>query len=113
LSIDEKVHGEAHPSVGRDLNNLGLFYRQTGNIAAAEPVFRRLVELREKTLGRAHPEYQIAVRRHAAVLRALRRDREATAPEARTQPGRNRHRAPPAGAPETAPQPVEEGALKV
>ncbi|HNJ42456.1 MAG TPA: CHAT domain-containing protein, partial [Acidobacteriota bacterium] len=55
-AIREKVFGPDHPSVARGLSNLGLLYRNKGDVENAEIFFRRSLAIREKTLGPDHPE---------------------------------------------------------
>ena len=38
------------------LNNLAILYREMGRYAEAEPLYRRSLEIREKQLGRDHPD---------------------------------------------------------
>jgi len=52
------------------LNNLGLSLTKAGDQAAAEPVFRRALEIREKTLGPEHPGVSISLNNLALVLYA-------------------------------------------
>ena len=82
LSIDQAALGRNHPTVARDLNNLGLFYQRQGDLKHAEACFRRLVQVRNQIGGTEHPESVAAVRKHAAVLRAMGRRQEATQAEA-------------------------------
>ena len=59
MEIDEKALGTDHPSVARDLNNLGLLYKALGDYDKAEPLYERALEIDEKVLGPDHPNVAI------------------------------------------------------
>ncbi|MFP4221520.1 MAG: CHAT domain-containing protein, partial [Phormidium sp.] len=48
--------GETHPDVAASLNNLAGLYHDQGNYNAAEPLYRRSLEIRETALGESHPD---------------------------------------------------------
>jgi hypothetical protein len=41
--------------VAIDLNNLAALYQDTNRLSQAEPMFKRAVEIAEKSLGPKHP----------------------------------------------------------
>ena len=47
--------------MGAARNNLAEVYRQTGQFAKAEPLYRRSVTILEKALGPTHPEVALAL----------------------------------------------------
>ncbi|MCK1517611.1 tetratricopeptide repeat protein [Bradyrhizobium sp. 190] len=46
----------AHRDVGAALNNLAQAYRNQGRDGEAEPLFKRALSVREKSLGGGHPD---------------------------------------------------------
>ena len=48
--------GENHPAVAATLNNLAVLYGKRGKYKDAEPLCKRALEIREKTLGSDHPD---------------------------------------------------------
>jgi tetratricopeptide (TPR) repeat protein len=98
LAIRQRAFGPDHPEVALSLNNLAetlralgsdhpLFATSTNNLAEtlralgrpaeAEPLFRRVLDLREKTLGPDHPGVALSLHALALVLRDLDRPAEA------------------------------------
>jgi Tfp pilus assembly protein PilF len=55
LAIDEAVYGPEHPSVGRDVNNLGLVLAELGDLAGARAAFERALAIDEAVYGLDHP----------------------------------------------------------
>jgi tetratricopeptide (TPR) repeat protein len=51
IAIDEKAFGPDHPNVPTSLNNLALLYSSIASYTTAEPLYRRSLASREKTLG--------------------------------------------------------------
>jgi tetratricopeptide (TPR) repeat protein len=47
--------GPEHPDVATSLNNLAALYRDQGEYAAAEPLYKRALAIRDKALGPEHP----------------------------------------------------------
>ena len=45
-----------HQEVAIILNNLGLLYNDQGNLAEAEPLYKRTLEILARTYGTEHPE---------------------------------------------------------
>ena len=57
MEIRRAALGEGHPNYADSLNNLAVLYRETGDYAAAEPLFRQAMEIRRAALGEGHPNY--------------------------------------------------------
>ena len=55
------------PDLAMSLNNLAGLYFGQGNYASAEPLFRRALEIREKTLGPEHPDTAASLNNLAAL----------------------------------------------
>jgi tetratricopeptide (TPR) repeat protein len=55
------VQDPDHPYVATSLNNLALLYGAQGHYAAAEPLHRRALAIREKTLGPDHPDVAVSL----------------------------------------------------
>jgi tetratricopeptide (TPR) repeat protein len=73
------------------LNNLAELYRVQGRHAEAEPLYRRALAIREKTLGPDHPDVATVLVNYAALLRETGRGAEAEKLEARAQAIRAKH----------------------
>lgn len=54
-----------------------------GKLAQAEPLYGRVLAIREKALGPAHPALVVTLDAYAGVLRGLGRETEAAGLEAR------------------------------
>jgi len=50
LAIDETSFGHDHPDVATDLNNLAQLLKTTNRLTEAEPLYRRALEIRKKSL---------------------------------------------------------------
>jgi tetratricopeptide (TPR) repeat protein len=48
--------GPEHPATAASLNNLSELYRAQGKYEEAEPLYRRAMTIRQKTLGPEHPD---------------------------------------------------------
>ena len=68
MVIREKVDGPDHPETAAALNNLAALVQEQGDLAAAQPLFRRALDITEKTLGPAHPNTNRLRRNLAQVL---------------------------------------------
>src|SRR5262249_53846021 len=66
-----------HPYYADSLDNLARVYRDMGNYAAAEPLFRQAREIRRCALGEGHPDYADSLDNLAAVSIATGRATEA------------------------------------
>ena len=76
LAIKEKVLGKEHPDVALfggqevlkrvDLNNLAALYDSQGKYAEAEPLHKRSLAIREKVLGKEHPDVALSLNNLAA-----------------------------------------------
>ena len=64
----EKSAGSNDPSLATALNELAIFHFQQGDFAAAEPLFRRTLSIRETALGPDHPHTAQALNNLAQVL---------------------------------------------
>jgi eukaryotic-like serine/threonine-protein kinase len=56
LNFDRKLFGEAHPSTGIDLFNLGAIQLDRANYADAERFFRQALKIDEAWYGEVHPK---------------------------------------------------------
>lgn len=56
LAFDRKLFGEAHPSTGIDLFNLGAIQLDRANYADAERFFRQALKIDEAWYGEVHPK---------------------------------------------------------
>ena len=68
LAIDKKVHGDEHPDVACDLNNLAMLLKDQGKADEAEPFGRQAVAINKKTRGEDHQETLNAVGNLGLVL---------------------------------------------
>ena len=64
----EKSGGSNEPALATALNELAIFHFQQGDFAAAEPLFRRALTIREAALGPDHPQTAQALNNLAQVL---------------------------------------------
>ena len=64
----EKSGGSNEPALATALNELAIFHFQQGDFAAAEPVFRRALTIREAALGPDHPQTAQVLNNLALVL---------------------------------------------
>jgi CHAT domain-containing protein/tetratricopeptide (TPR) repeat protein len=65
-----EVLGENHLLYATSLNNLATLYRDTGDYARAEPLYRQALTIRRQTLGEGHPDYAISLSSLATLYRA-------------------------------------------
>jgi hypothetical protein len=65
------------------LNNLALLYETRGEFRHAEPLHKRALAIREKTLGPDHPDVAISLGNLAALYREMARTKEAEVLEER------------------------------
>ena len=71
LAIDKKVHGNEHPDVARDLNNLAaLLDEDPKNWDEAEKLYKESLAIRKKVFGDDHPKVAIALNNLAQLLQA-------------------------------------------
>jgi tetratricopeptide (TPR) repeat protein len=54
--------------VAHSLNNLAALYDSMGNYAAAEPLYKRSLDIREKALGMEHPDVAASLNNLAAYI---------------------------------------------
>jgi CHAT domain-containing protein/Tfp pilus assembly protein PilF len=57
----ERILGPDHPDMAVSLNNVAMLYESQGNHAAAEPLFKRALEITEKAFGPGHPEVSVSL----------------------------------------------------
>lgn len=76
LAIFEKAYGD-DPKTAASLNNLGTVLQAQGRFADAEPVLRRSLAIKEKTLGPDSPSTAHTLNNLAQVLVELGRKSEA------------------------------------
>ncbi len=69
--------------MAQSFNNQAGLYQAQGRYAEAEPLVKRALAIREKTLGVEHPEVAQSLENYAALLRKTGRDAEAAKLEAR------------------------------
>ena len=67
------------------LNNLAELYRNRGDNAKAEPLYKRSLAILENALGSNHPDVATSLENLAALYRATKRSSEATALEKRAE----------------------------
>lgn len=70
LAIREQLLPADHPEVAETLNDLGVLYQQTGNLAEARPLLIRALAIREKALKPGDPLIVETLTNLAAVYRA-------------------------------------------
>ena len=73
------------------LDNLAALYTAQAKYAEAEPLFRRALAIREKTLGPERPEVAKTLDNYAELLRKTNREAEAAKLEARAKAIRAKH----------------------
>ena len=56
LKIDKKIHGEIHPHVARDYNNLGGAWHTLGDPKKAIGYYEKALKINKKIYGEAHPD---------------------------------------------------------
>jgi CHAT domain-containing protein len=69
--------GNVHRDLALTLNNLGMLYRDAGQIDRALPMLRQAMEIRKKQVGESHADYALAANNLAAVLGAKGDHKEA------------------------------------
>jgi len=55
LQIAEEVYGPDHPTVARDVNNLGSVLQDMGDLQEAKKCYERALKIRRACLGKDHP----------------------------------------------------------
>jgi len=84
LEINEKALGAEHPKVASSIFLLADFYQLNGDFKKAEPLYKRLVAIREKSSSStATEDLQAAADRYACLLYKLKREDEARELKAR------------------------------
>ena len=63
--------GPNHPDVAKSLSNLAQLYRNLGDYAQAEPLYKRSLATLEKALGPDHPDVAISLNNLAQLYRNL------------------------------------------
>ena len=86
------ARGRDSPDIPLVLHDLANVYMEEGQLTQAEPLIRRSLEIREKTLGFQHPDVAHSRKSYASLLRALNRAAEARRIEARARANRKRKR---------------------
>jgi len=71
LKIDKVAFGPDHPSVARDINNLGGVLQATGDFTGAKEAFENALRIDEAVFGPHHPIVAIHVNNLGGVLKAL------------------------------------------
>ena len=83
--------GPQDQRLATSLNNLAVLYRTQGRYAEAEPLYKRALAIREKTLGPEHPNVAQSLENYAALLRNMNREDEAAKMETRAKAIRAKH----------------------
>ena len=73
----ERVLGAEHPDTLTSVNNLAALYRATGRYAEAEPLYERVLLVRERVLGAEHPNTLTSVNNLAGLYYSTGRYAEA------------------------------------
>ena len=68
MLIDEAAYGPNHPTVARDVNNLGSVLHERGDLGGARAAFERALEIDEAAYGPDHPTVARDVNNLAGVL---------------------------------------------
>ena len=69
--------------MAQSLNNLALLYDNQGQYAQAEPLYKRSLAIREKALGRGHPDVATSLENIADLYKKTGREKAAEAFEKR------------------------------
>lgn len=72
-----ETFGDTDPRYWAALTNLGLTLERRGDLSGAEPILRRALQLRERSLGPDHIQVAHALVNLSAMLHLARRDEEA------------------------------------
>ena len=80
-----KAFGTQDPHFATSLNNLAELYRAQGKYAAAEPLHKRALAIREKALGPEHPNVAQSLENYAGLLARTGRGNEAEGMKARAK----------------------------
>jgi tetratricopeptide (TPR) repeat protein len=83
LKATEQKLGADHLDVAVSLHNLALLYYCESKYDAAEPLYRRALEIREKNLGADDPAVRQTMQIYASLLRQEGRNAEARKLEAK------------------------------
>jgi tetratricopeptide (TPR) repeat protein len=71
------VLGRDHVDVARSLNNLADLYQRQARYADAEPIYKRALDIRERTVGPDHPDTAASVNNLASLYQAEGRTADA------------------------------------
>ncbi len=55
LTTNEKVYGSEHPTVAVDINNIGIFLKEKGDLDSALDYTKRALKITEKVFGPENP----------------------------------------------------------
>jgi tetratricopeptide (TPR) repeat protein len=78
LKISKQVLGDKHLHVATILNNLAVLYSAQNKYYQAEPLYQRVLHIREKTLGQGHPKVTKVLIIYSALLRKMGGVKDAT-----------------------------------
>jgi tetratricopeptide (TPR) repeat protein len=85
LSIYEKTQGVEAQYIISTLLHLAKLYQSQTNYEQSASYYQRALAIQEKELGIEHPDTIQTIREYAALLRAMGRENDAVALEARIQ----------------------------
>jgi tetratricopeptide (TPR) repeat protein len=71
------VLGRDHIDVARSLNNLADLYQRQDRFADAEPIYKRALDIRERTVGADHPDTAASVNNLTSLYQAEGRTADA------------------------------------
>ena len=80
LVLGRAAFPQGHTTVAQSLNDLGVLYREQGNLTAAEPLLRESLDMRRRLLGSEHKDVAVTLIELARVFNESGRSSEAEAP---------------------------------
>lgn len=78
IAINEALYGKEHASVAEGLSTLAEIYHAQKKAAKEEECYKRILAIKEKSLGARNPALIQIKEKYAAFLRSQKRDAEAT-----------------------------------
>jgi tetratricopeptide (TPR) repeat protein len=68
-TINEEAYGPIHPTVARDINNIGCALKDLGKFQEAQDVFKDALTIYEKAYNLNHPEVAVVINRIGVLLK--------------------------------------------